>query len=448
MLVIFRAPRRRARQLSRALPLHPRRRISGHQPGAVRMAEAARRAASATCAASATTTSRSIRGAARRSPTSSGSSSDFPGAEDHPARAELPLDLAHPRRRRRASSPTTPAASARRCGPTPATARRSASSASGTAPRKRAASARRSSSTRPRRQSLDDVAILVRAQFQTREFEERFIAIGLTYQIIGGFRFYERAEIRDAIAYLRLIVQPADDLAFERIVNQPKRGLGDKARRDHPPPRPRHQQPLLLAAASTARQRRADPAGPPQRSAISSPTSPAGGRWPADPAPPRARRASCSTRAATPRCSRPTAPPRAPAGSKTSPSSPARWRNMKRSSAFLEHVSLVMDNDEARQGERVTIMTIHAAKGLEFDIVYLARLGGRRVPVAAGDGRRRPRRARGRTAPGLRRDHPRPAQSDHPPRRQPPHLRPVDELDPQPLPRRAAQGRTSRKRRR
>ena len=77
--------------------------------------------------------------------------------------------------------------------------------------------------------SLDDVAILVRAQFQTREFEERFIAIGLNYQIIGGFRFYERAEIRDAIAYLRLIVQPADDLAFERIVNQPKRGLGDKA---------------------------------------------------------------------------------------------------------------------------------------------------------------------------------------------------------------------------
>src|SRR5437868_12367981 len=68
--------------------------------------------------------------------------------------------------------------------------------------------------------SLDDVAILVRAQFQTREFEERFIAIGLPYQIIGGFRFYERAEIRDAIAYLRLIVQPADDLAFERIVNQ------------------------------------------------------------------------------------------------------------------------------------------------------------------------------------------------------------------------------------
>src|SRR3954468_17591675 len=76
---------------------------------------------------------------------------------------------------------------------------------------------------------LADCAILVRAQFQTRELEDRFIAIGLPYRIVGGFRFYERAEIRDALAYLRVIAQPADDLAFERIVNVPKRGLGDKA---------------------------------------------------------------------------------------------------------------------------------------------------------------------------------------------------------------------------
>ncbi|MEY4670665.1 MAG: hypothetical protein RLZZ415_544, partial [Pseudomonadota bacterium] len=76
--------------------------------------------------------------------------------------------------------------------------------------------------------SLNQAAILVRAQFQTREFEDRFIAIGMGYKIIGGFRFYERAEIRDALAYLRLIAQPSDDLAFERIYNTPKRGLGDK----------------------------------------------------------------------------------------------------------------------------------------------------------------------------------------------------------------------------
>src|SRR4029079_8042120 len=98
--------------------------------------------------------------------------------------------------------------------------------------------------------SLDDIAILVRAQFQTREFEERFIAIGLNYQIIGGFRFYERAEIRDAIAYLRLVQQPADDLAFERIVNQPKRGLGDKAVASIHKHARASQKPLLIAAAS------------------------------------------------------------------------------------------------------------------------------------------------------------------------------------------------------
>src|SRR3546814_2664327 len=76
--------------------------------------------------------------------------------------------------------------------------------------------------------ALNDTAILGRAQFQTRELEDRFIQIGLPYKIIGGFRFYERAEIRDALAYMRIVHQPSDDLDFERIVNLPKRGLGDK----------------------------------------------------------------------------------------------------------------------------------------------------------------------------------------------------------------------------
>ena len=95
---------------------------------------------------------------------------------------------------------------------------------------------------------LDQIAILVRAQYQTREFEDRFIQIGLNYRIVGGFRFYERAEIRDALAYLRVIAQPADDLAFERIYNQPKRGLGAKtleAMRRHA-----RQLQMPLAAAS------------------------------------------------------------------------------------------------------------------------------------------------------------------------------------------------------
>ncbi len=76
-------------------------------------------------------------------------------------------------------------------------------------------------------QRLNEIAILVRASFQMREFEDRFVTLGLPYRVIGGPRFYERAEIRDALAYLRVINSPADDLAFERIVNVPKRGLGD-----------------------------------------------------------------------------------------------------------------------------------------------------------------------------------------------------------------------------
>src|SRR5687768_10673968 len=97
--------------------------------------------------------------------------------------------------------------------------------------------------------SIDNTAILVRAQHQTREFEDRFIAIGLPYRIVGGFRFYERAEIRDALAYLRVVAQPADDLAFERSVNTPKRGLGDKAvAKIHSLARAQGA-PLLMAAA-------------------------------------------------------------------------------------------------------------------------------------------------------------------------------------------------------
>jgi len=240
--------------------------------------------------------------------------------------------------------------------------------------------------------SLDDVAILVRAQFQTREFEERFIGIGLNYQIIGGFRFYERAEIRDAIAYLRLIVSPADDLAFERIVNQPKRGLGDKAIATIHRHARATQQPLLLAAASilgtdelTPQARRslgnfvADIARWRGMAASSSPGIPAevaaqsadggvlaGGALPH----PELARIVLEESGYT-----------AMLQADRSAENAGRLENLAELTrameeydslgGFLEHVSLVMDNDEARQGERVTIMTIHAAKGLEFDIVYL-----------------------------------------------------------------------------
>jgi len=237
--------------------------------------------------------------------------------------------------------------------------------------------------------SLDDIAILVRAQFQTREFEERFIAIGLAYQIIGGFRFYERAEIRDSVAYLRLIAQPADDLAFERIVNQPKRGLGDKAIATIHRHARATQTPLLLAAASlldsdelTPQARRslgnfvADVARWREMLSSSLPRSGGEGDGPAQPS------AGAAPHAELARLVLEESGYTAMLQADRSAESAGRLENLAEFTrameeyeslgAFLEHVSLVMDNDENRQGDRVTIMTIHAAKGLEFDTVYLA----------------------------------------------------------------------------
>ena len=230
--------------------------------------------------------------------------------------------------------------------------------------------------------SLDDCAILVRAQFQTRELEERFIAIGLAYQIVGGFRFYERAEIRDALAYLRLIAQPADDLAFERIINVPKRGLGDKAvQRIHSFARA-SSQPLIFAAAQMLD---SDELTPQARRSL--------GRFVGD----ISRWRTLLGKSDHPEDDRgsPTLPHpelarlmldesgyTAALQAERSAESAGRLENLTELTramedyetlgAFLEHVSLVMDNDAARGEPKVTIMTIHAAKGLEFPILFLA----------------------------------------------------------------------------
>jgi DNA helicase-2/ATP-dependent DNA helicase PcrA len=240
---------------------------------------------------------------------------------------------------------------------------------------------------------LSEIAILVRAQFQTREFEERFIAIGLPYQIIGGFRFYERAEIRDALAYLRLIHQPADDLAFERIVNQPKRGLGDKALATIHAAARSNQQPLLMAAAllldSDELQARA-------RNSLARfiadiarwrgmaagqirPASKAGGEG--DRSREDGNGGGAITHADLARIVLDESGYTAMLQADRTAEAAGRLENLAELarameeydnlSGFLEHVSLVMDNDEDRDREKVTIMTIHAAKGLEFDTVYL-----------------------------------------------------------------------------
>src|SRR3569623_1936720 len=217
--------------------------------------------------------------------------------------------------------------------------------------------------------SMEGVAILVRAQYQTREFEDRFIQIGLNYRIVGGFRFYERAEIRDALAYLRVIASPADDLAFERIYNQPKRGLGAKTLEAMHLHARRQQMPLAAAALELAD---------------------------SDELPARARGTIAQLMASFLRwqgMAEAVSPSEllravleesgydALLKADRSPESAGRADNLVELARameeyetlddFLEHVSLVMDNDAADEAEKVTIMTIHAAKGLEFDHVFL-----------------------------------------------------------------------------
>ncbi|UYY58972.1 ATP-dependent helicase [Sphingomonas sp. S2-65] len=217
--------------------------------------------------------------------------------------------------------------------------------------------------------SLDEVAILVRAQHQTREFEDRFIAIGMPYRIIGGFRFYERQEIRDALAYLRVVAQPADDLAFERIVNVPKRGLGDKAlAKVHQFARSAG---LALTTAS-ARILDTDELTPQARRAL--------GNLVGD----IARWRSMGDQLTHPELARIildesgyTAMWQADRTAEAA----GRLENLNELvrameeyeslGAFLEHVSLVMDNENNAEEPKVTIMTIHAAKGLEFDTAFL-----------------------------------------------------------------------------
>jgi len=217
--------------------------------------------------------------------------------------------------------------------------------------------------------ALEQVAILVRAQYQTREFEDRFIQIGLNYRIIGGHRFYERAEIRDAMAYLRVIAQPADDLAFERIYNQPKRGLGAKTLEKMYSHARATQQPLAAAALELAD---SDELPARARGTIASLMSDFL-RW--------REMAEAVTPSELLRTVLEESGYDAMLKADRSAESAGRADNLVELARamedyetlpdFLEHVALVMDNDAADSEEKVTIMTMHAAKGLEFDHVFL-----------------------------------------------------------------------------
>ncbi|HET8545820.1 MAG TPA: UvrD-helicase domain-containing protein [Pseudolabrys sp.] len=216
---------------------------------------------------------------------------------------------------------------------------------------------------------LDEIAILVRASFQMREFEDRFIQLGLPYRVIGGPRFYERAEIRDALAYLRVIAQPADDLAFERIVNVPKRGLGDAtvqmlhdyARKKRIPlteaasalsatdemkPKPRQALRDLMTSFESWRLRK-DSMPHTELAEIVLDESGYTDMWQKD------RSADAAGRLEN---------------LKELVRSMEEFENLQ---GFLEHISLVMDREGNEAEQAVNIMTLHSAKGLEFDCVFL-----------------------------------------------------------------------------
>ena len=216
---------------------------------------------------------------------------------------------------------------------------------------------------------LNEIAILVRASFQTREFEDRFLTIGMPYRVVGGLRFYERREIRDAIAYLKVIAQPDDGIAFERIINVPKRGLGEVTLQAM------HR--LSRATGVSLVQAAQDLVGTDELRGAAR-RSLAGllesfARW----------RSLVGT---------------APLSElletvldesgytemwqlDRSIEAPGRLDNLRElvttvgeyetMTAFLDHVSLVMDHDNAPDGDMVNIMTVHGAKGLEFDTVFL-----------------------------------------------------------------------------
>ncbi|WP_412504547.1 ATP-dependent helicase [Roseovarius sp. SYSU LYC5161] len=218
---------------------------------------------------------------------------------------------------------------------------------------------------------LDSMAILVRASHQMRAFEDRFLTIGLPYRVIGGPRFYERQEIRDAMAYFRLAVSLDDDLAFERIVNTPKRGLGDKAVQTIQRTARDNGVSLVEGARHCVQGQMIKGKGGGALAGLVQGLD----RWH------RQLRAETDSHVELAQVILDESGYTAMWQNDRTPEAPGRLENLKELvealeqfenlQGFLEHVSLIMDNESQETEEKVTIMTLHGAKGLEFPAVFL-----------------------------------------------------------------------------
>lgn len=216
---------------------------------------------------------------------------------------------------------------------------------------------------------LNNMAILVRASFQMREFEDRFVTLGLNYRVIGGPRFYERLEVRDALAYFRLVCQPADDLAFERIVNTPKRGLGDTTVRALHDYARKRDIPMLAASADIIE---TDEMKPKPRKSLFDVVS-MFQRWQGllENTPHTELAETILEESGYTDMWK----------NDKSAEAPGRLENLKElirsmeqfesMRGFLEHIALVMDVEQNAELDAVSIMTLHSAKGLEFETVFL-----------------------------------------------------------------------------
>ncbi len=222
-----------------------------------------------------------------------------------------------------------------------------------------------------RQLSLDDMAILVRASHQMRAFEDRFLTIGLPYRVIGGPRFYERLEIRDAMAYFRCVTSPSDDLAFERIVNTPKRGLGDKAQQKMQLTARENGVPLIEGARILLDEKGLGGKGAKELALLLDGLA-RWGRMAGDAAISHIDLAGIILdESGYTEMWQNDKTPEAPGRLENLKELVKALENFENITGFLEHVSLIMDNESDNEGAKISIMTLHGSKGLEFPAVFL-----------------------------------------------------------------------------